>query len=203
MNKIIRFISIILLGIVGLVMLIAKEPFLPGGRSAIEFVKGEAFVGYLLPGLLIVSAFLCLKRFGFKNKKVFRVLVGLLFIAVPIATRFVPGEIALFGFTLNLPKLVLGGGYAVAFFFLFFLHLLELGSRKGASKFFAPLADLALVVYAPLLYVNEVIPEITQAPFYQYIEYGLNYGHLVVGGLLTATFVFALLELFLRKPAKQ
>ena len=200
-NRLIRLVSVALLGIVAMLMFLAYEPVIPGGKTPIDFAMNEQIVRYLLPALLLVSAFLCNKGFGFKNKKIFRGFIAILAIAVPIATRFVPEQIELFGYTAYLRYLVLGGGYAVVFLFLFFLHLAELGSRKGLSKIFAPLADLAMVMFVAVLYVVVAVPIIVQAPFYQYIEYGLKYGHYVVGGILSVELLFAIIELFVRKAA--
>ena len=202
MNKVLRIISIVLLGAAAAAMFLFYTPLIDG-KSPAAFVLGSEIVVYALGGLLLLSGILCFRSFGFKNKRVFRIIIGAIVIGLVVATKVLPNTpISIGPVTIYLSYLIFGLGYFVVFLLLFILHLAELGSRKGVSKIFPPFADLILMVFALALYASLAVPMITQLPFYSYIELGLKYVHYGVGGFLAATFLFAVIELFIRKPAQ-
>ena len=211
MNKVLRVLSIVLLGAAAAAMFLFYNPII-SGLSPKDIATGNDIVKYVLGGLLVLSAFLTLKVFGFKTLKVFRVLIGVIVIAIPIAVKFVPNQdIPIGPASLNLHYTIIAGGYIVVFLLLFFMHLIEIFRRKGVSKIFIPFADLGMIVLVFGLYIYLCIPALQehadQAPaalqtVLQYVSIAMQYAHYVIGGLLAAAGVFAIVELFVRKQAK-
>ena len=201
MNKIIRAISIVLLGAAAAALFLFYTPLIDG-KSPKDFAMGNDIVKYALGGLLVLSAFITPRALGFKTKKVLRVLLGLVIIALPIVAGLIPNkDIPIGPASLNLTYTIIGGGYVIVFLFLMIMHIIELIKRRGISKIFVPFADLAMMVLVFCLYVKLVVPQIDQISFYQYVQMGLQYAHYVAGGLLAAAGVIAILELFVRKKA--
>ena len=199
MNKIIRIISIVLLGAASAAMFLLWTPLIKG-QSVAEFVTSNDWVIYALVGLLGLSAFLCIKAFGLKKKKIMRLLIAVIAIGVVIASKKVPNqEIKLGDFAMYLTPLILAGGFIFVFAYLFVVHMLELFKRRGLAKLFSPLADIVMIVVVALVYIEAVAPIITEAPFYNYIEMAHQYAPYAAGGLLAIEFAFSLLELFIFK----
>ena len=215
MNKIIRIISIVLLGAASAAMFLLWTPLIKG-QSVAEFVTSNDWVIYALAGLLGLSAFLCIKAFGLKKKKIMRLLIALIAIGVVIASKKVPNqEIKLGDFAMYLTPLILLNELSIlfnikiaftipittgfVFAYLFVVHMLELFKRRGLAKLFSPLADIVMIVVVALVYIEAVAPIITEAPFYNYIEMAHQYAPYAAGGLLAIEFAFSLLELFIFK----
>ena len=211
MNKVIRIISIVLLGAAAAAMFLFYNPII-NGASPKDLVVGNDIVKYVLGGLLVLSAFLTLRVFGFKTLKVSRIIIGLIAIGLPIAVRFIPNkEIPIGPASLDLSYTIIGGGYIIVFLLLFFMHFIEIFRRKGVSKIFIPFADLGMIVLVFGLYIYLCIPALQdhadQAPaalqtVLQYVSIAMQYAHYVIGGLLAAAGVSAVVELFVRKQAK-
>ena len=201
MNKVLRIISIILLGAFSAAMFLMWTPLIKD-EALISFALYKDEVKFVLPGLLFLSGVLCLRVFGFKNKNVLRIIVALLAIGVGVLAILLPEKVDVRGdVEIHTKYVFLGIGYVVVFLLLFVLHIVELGSRKGFSKIIAPLADLALMAFIFSIYVGIAVPVASTTTFGEYVGYVVKYGHYACGGLLAAEFLFAVIELFTRKAA--
>ena len=201
MNKVLRIISVALLGVAATAMFLFWTPCI-NGHSPAQLVLGKSEIRYTLGALLLVSGILCFRSFGFRNRRVLRIVYGAIAIGLIVAAKMFEGKTLTFGqVTVYWEYLILGGGYVVLFLLLFIMHLTELGSRKGLSKIFSPFTDLVFMVFAFVLYVQLAVPLVDHVGFYQYIVLGQQYGHYACGGFLALTFVFAFIELFTRKSA--
>lgn len=202
MKKVLRIISVILIGAFSAAMFLFWQPLFNGDSIALCAQELDV-VKYVLGGLLIFSGIFSFKSVGFKNRRITRILIGAVVIGVTVAAKVVPGkQIPVGPAYIELTYLISGGGLVVACFLLFGMHFSEIFSRRGLAKIFAPLIDLVLMVFIFALYAKLIVPQIDQVSFYQYVELVLQYGHYACGGLLAVEFLFSFLELFIRKAPK-
>ena len=204
MNKVLRIISVALMGAASAAMFLLWTPVF-NGQTVAEYIKNNDIVVYVLAGLLALSGLLCVKAAGFRKKKIMRIIIAVIAVAISIVPSKVslPTTVPAGDLLIFIRPLILGAGYAFVFIYLFVLHFIEQFSRRGFSKIFSPLADLAMVIAVALIYINSIVPEISKASFYEYIELAHQYIPYVAGGLLALEFAFGVLELFIRKPLKE
>lgn len=202
MKKVLRFISVILMGVLCAAMFLFWQPLF-NGQSISQYALELDLVKYVIGGLLVFSGLFSFRSVGFKNRRITRILVGAVVIGVTVAVKVVPGkQIPVGPAYIELTYLISGGGLVVACFLLFGMHFSEIFSRRGLAKIFAPLVDLVFMVFIFALYAKLIVPQIDQISFYQYVELALQYGHYACGGLLAVEFLFSFLELFVRKAPK-
>ena len=202
MNKVIRIISILLLGAAAAAMFLWNTAVIKGATIS-QIAFSNKVVPFALPGLLLVSGIICFRSWGFKNLRILRIIIGALGIAVALLPTFLPpmqmnkGDVVI-----DLKIAIIGISYVAVFLLLFFVHFIEIFRRKGVSKVFIFLADLVMMVLLFAHFGVLAVPAVTQIPQYSYFELVFQYAHYAVGGVLALVFVLAVLELFLRKPAK-
>lgn len=202
MKKVLRLISVVLLGAASAAMFLFWQPLFNGEAIAKYAVELE-LVKYIFGGLLVFSGIFSFRSVGFKNRRITRILIGAVIIGITVAAKVVPGkQIPVGPAYIELTYLISGGGLVVACFLLFGMHFSEIFSRRGLAKIFAPLVDLVFMVFIFALYAKLIVPQIDQVSFYQYVELALQYGHYACGGLLAVEFLFSFLELFIRKASK-
>ena len=202
MKKVLRIISVILIGAFSAAMFLFWQPLFNGDSIALCAQELDV-VKYVLGGLLIFSGIFSFRSVGFKNRRITRILIGAVVIGITVAVKVVPGkQIPVGPAYIELTYLISGGGLVVACFLLFGMHFSEIFSRRGLAKIFAPLVDLVFMVFIFAFYAKLIVPQIDQVSFYQYVELALQYGHYACGGLLAVEFLFSFLELFIRKTPK-
>ena len=202
MKKVLRIISVILIGAFSATMFLFWQPLFNGDSIALVAQELDV-VKYVLGGLLIFSGIFSFRSVGFKNRRITRILIGAVVIGATVAAKVVPGkQIPVGPAYIELTYLISGGGLVAACFLLFGMHFSEIWSRRGLAKIFAPLVDLVFMVFILALYAKLIVPQIDQVSFYKYVELALQYGHFACGGLLAVEFLFSFLELFIRKAPK-
>lgn len=204
MNKVLRIVSIVLLGLAAAAFFLWNTKLI-GEASVSEFAFSSDVVKFALPGLLVLSGVLCFRSFGFRNRRILRMIVGVLGIAVALLPMFLPEMQMSKGDVVIDEKIaIIGIAYVVLFLLLFVVHFIEIFTRKGVNKIFIILADLVMMVLMFAHYGPLAVPQVSQLKeVYFYFELVYTYGHLAMGGVLSLVFVLAVLELFLRKPVKQ
>ena len=145
MNKVLRIISIVLLGAAAAAMFLMYTP-ITDDSAVITYALYKDEIKLIIPALLFVSGILCMKVFGFKNKKAFRIVIALLAAGVGVLSLLLPDKVTTKGdIEIHAKFVFMALGYVIVFLLLFILHLVELGSRKGVSKIVSPFADIAMM----------------------------------------------------------